>query len=273
MAHQSRRPVEVLSQTEEHSEIKKAGIHQRTNNTYSVGEMPLTSFQLLKGTPNSCYLAIHNILLPYGTSRGYGLQGGGGKCIKMQNLAFLIGRHLEWTEDDTNIQVRELATTKFWVRSGTIINAGNDAILVKLDDEDREQALHCYTLAHAALEKCIKAVMQRCAVGPSSKALLNDDTPHELYIHRDPRTNEVRYVGISKDAKKRYAQHMRGKSDSPRKDAWINELKQLGLQPILIIIGRTQNKFQALIQEEYWIHYYIGQGMDLTNNENTSEVL
>lgn len=114
--------------------------------------------------------------------------------------------------------------------------------------------------------------MMRCLVGPSHRRLLDDHTSYEVYKLIDPRNDETFYVGMSKNAAIRHKQHINSKSKCPRKDKRIEDIKTSGQLPILKIIGHSEGKFQALMHEEYWIQYYIEQGINLTNYENRVEV-
>jgi group I intron endonuclease len=88
-----------------------------------------------------------------------------------------------------------------------------------------------------------------------------------LYQLRDPRTNEIRYVGKTVNLKERWRRHIRdakqGKT-SLHRSAWIKQLLDLGFKPILEEIEIvTQSEWQE--RERYWIKEYRSRGYDLTN--------
>lgn len=87
-----------------------------------------------------------------------------------------------------------------------------------------------------------------------------------IYSLSDPRTGEVRYVGWSMWIRERYQSHIANSDRSnPAKNAWISELKSLGLIPILTVLDQTRSMVTASIYEKWWIQFYIRQGARLTN--------
>ncbi|HYT28756.1 MAG TPA: GIY-YIG nuclease family protein [Ktedonobacteraceae bacterium] len=94
-----------------------------------------------------------------------------------------------------------------------------------------------------------------------------NNEPHQIYALIDPRDKTTRYVGISKDALVRLAQHMNEVEN--RKRAWLFDLKQQGLQPhieILETVISDQDVVSlALEREEYWIQSFLDAGAPLTN--------
>ena len=83
-----------------------------------------------------------------------------------------------------------------------------------------------------------------------------------VYIHIDPRTNEIRYVGKGK-GKRAYSL-----SDSKRTGHhrnWLKQLKLLDLEPIIKIIEQNLEEKQAFIIEKFWIAEYRKNGVSLTN--------
>jgi GIY-YIG catalytic domain len=88
-----------------------------------------------------------------------------------------------------------------------------------------------------------------------------------VYKHLDPRDTQVRYIGISKNAFKRFGQHLAAPEDGNNTDkaAWFSDLAQAGLLPILEIIESDLTFREALSREKYWIEYYLNLGAPLTN--------
>lgn len=88
----------------------------------------------------------------------------------------------------------------------------------------------------------------------------------KIYIYAlcDPRTHEVRYVGVSKNPQKRYYQHVNIKvikKENTHKCNWIKNVLSFGLKPSLSIID-IANKFNWKEKEQYWI----GMFPNLTNS-------
>lgn len=87
-----------------------------------------------------------------------------------------------------------------------------------------------------------------------------------IYALSDPRTDEIRYVGIALDIHKRYAQHISHiPSGNGKKDAWMNSLKAAGLLPRLLVLEAEVSKKIIFDREVYWIQHYLAQGEKLTN--------
>ncbi len=90
---------------------------------------------------------------------------------------------------------------------------------------------------------------------------------YQVYALIDPRDKTTRYVGISKDAHSRLAQHLNEVEN--RKKAWLFDLKQHGLQPDIEIFETVTSDQDvvslALGREEYWIQSFLDAGALLTN--------
>lgn len=86
-----------------------------------------------------------------------------------------------------------------------------------------------------------------------------------VYIYGlvDPRTDEIKYIGKSREVHKRLYRHINDTVDN-KKTRWISELKAEGLRPIA-------EKFDEVPSDEweFWESYYISLfkswGFDLTN--------
>ncbi len=90
----------------------------------------------------------------------------------------------------------------------------------------------------------------------------------EVYILIDPLTQQIRYVGQSKNARVRYSQHLRDAERRPRNYRvynWINHLTKLNQKPILRIIELTNDPDSS---ETYWIEFFRNSGFDLCNHTN-----
>lgn len=89
---------------------------------------------------------------------------------------------------------------------------------------------------------------------------------YSVYALSDPRTNEVRYVGMTHNVNQRYAQHIcRIDKSNQTKQAWIDALKTQHLHPVLTVIEEGLEKSIALVREKYWLQVYLEQGADITN--------
>lgn len=91
----------------------------------------------------------------------------------------------------------------------------------------------------------------------------------EIYGLCDPRDNLIYYVGMSVDAQKRYQQHLYGCLGNDKYKQWMNELKKLGLTPILVIletIDKGPHAYDLAIKaEELWISKLLKDGQPLLN--------
>jgi GIY-YIG catalytic domain len=89
--------------------------------------------------------------------------------------------------------------------------------------------------------------------------------PYFVYALIDPRTDVVAYVGISFNATWRFSQHLKCDSTNRAKNAWIQQLQDEGLQPILKILETVETADIARKREKHWINYYATQHMPLRN--------
>lgn len=89
-----------------------------------------------------------------------------------------------------------------------------------------------------------------------------------IYCLIDPRTNEIRYVGKTcSSLKERLRQHLGQSCGNGHKQAWLQQLKNLKLKPIIetleIVIGSDDKDWQEL--ERFWILYLKFIGGRLVN--------
>jgi hypothetical protein len=86
-----------------------------------------------------------------------------------------------------------------------------------------------------------------------------------IYALVDPKYERVRYVGKSVNLENRYEQHLcEFTGVNPRKERWIQNLKDKGLKPELVVIEECdQSNWEE--REKYWIAYYRELYSDLTN--------
>jgi hypothetical protein len=86
-----------------------------------------------------------------------------------------------------------------------------------------------------------------------------------VYALGDPRTQEIRYVGIAQDVYRRYAQHLIDPHPNDIKNAWMREIKNAGFLPTLILLESDISKARIYEREKHRIHHYLAQGAPLTN--------
>ena len=88
---------------------------------------------------------------------------------------------------------------------------------------------------------------------------------HSIYVLIDPRTNRVRYVGMSKQPFRRFGEHLVQEYDP--KGCWIEELIQQEMLPKIEIIDRVATRELALKKEWEWVYHYVEKGEKLFNYE------
>ena len=92
------------------------------------------------------------------------------------------------------------------------------------------------------------------------------EKPAFIYGLRDPRTEEIRYVGKSIRPQERLTNHMNEPPSSCHRSHWIQELKAMGLRPALVLLERVDGAWSWQESERRWIAYGRAQGWPLTNN-------
>jgi hypothetical protein len=90
-----------------------------------------------------------------------------------------------------------------------------------------------------------------------------------VYSLCDPRTNSVRYIGVTSQPELRYEHHVQdtGKSTTLNRK-WLRELKEIGIKPIMTIIEEC-SRSEKCSRERFWIAYYLEQNAELNNHINT----
>lgn len=89
-----------------------------------------------------------------------------------------------------------------------------------------------------------------------------------IYILIDPRTNMVRYVGKANNVSERYKAHLnRARKHQIHKTNWINQLKEIGLKPIIEVIDEVPIN-NWIFWETYWISQFKTWGFELINYTN-----
>jgi excisionase family DNA binding protein len=92
---------------------------------------------------------------------------------------------------------------------------------------------------------------------------------YQIYALIDPRDKTVRYVGMSKDADKRFYGHLKNNYGSVKEGRWVAQLRKEMLSPILEIletIDACNRSFHiACEREHYWIREMERLGHPLLN--------
>lgn len=95
-----------------------------------------------------------------------------------------------------------------------------------------------------------------------------------IYALIDPRDNEARYIGVTKDVYSRLDRHVKNASKvDDRKGRWISELEKLGLSPELEILETIKGGPDvvdeiALERERFWTNEFLKSGASLLNVHN-----
>ena len=119
-------------------------------------------------------------------------------------------------------------------------------------------------------ESAIATNRARCQDGGTLAHVTPDGvvcgTMIKIYVIIDPRNNEIRYVGKTKQTlDKRLGGHLWDASKSSNRRArWIAKLLRLGYQPRIELIQEVPESCWRKA-EHYWIDYYRSLGCTLTN--------
>lgn len=94
---------------------------------------------------------------------------------------------------------------------------------------------------------------------------------YRIYALKDPRTNAVRYVGVTvgtiEDRSRQHISDARGTWSKTRNSAWIRSLFKSSLLPAVSLLEETDDK----LREVFWIAEYRKAGVDLTNHTDGGE--
>lgn len=85
-----------------------------------------------------------------------------------------------------------------------------------------------------------------------------------IYALKDPRTDEIRYIGKSAHPAKRLEQHLHDRSTNYAKVLWLDELRLEGLQPQLLILEEVDAKSWPEA-EQRWMDQGWKRGWPLVN--------
>ncbi len=88
-----------------------------------------------------------------------------------------------------------------------------------------------------------------------------------LYVYAlvDPFDNLIKYVGCSKQPKKRLYEHWTQFHDWGGKAEWMRGLKKKGIKPRLFVLASYPDD-EAKWQEREWFYFLLSQGMPMLND-------
>jgi predicted GIY-YIG superfamily endonuclease len=86
-----------------------------------------------------------------------------------------------------------------------------------------------------------------------------------IYALVDPRDNTVRYVGMTSDVYKRFFEHTQCGGSNFEKNAWIMEMRDQNVMPLMVELERTESQALARKREAYWIQHFISLQSKLMN--------
>jgi hypothetical protein len=80
-----------------------------------------------------------------------------------------------------------------------------------------------------------------------------------------PIRNKPVYVGQSTHGLNRPFLHIHERSHSKKVNEWVNELKKNGLNPVIVILERTDNRDSLNDKEKFWVQKFLNEGNLLLN--------
>ena len=116
------------------------------------------------------------------------------------------------------------------------------------------------TSGYTAKFKTCKECRAEAARPPSARA-----TSGWVYILIDPRSHEIRYVGITISIKKRLEGHLRPHpKDQSYRARWVRKLLRLGMKPRMRVLQELPKRSLGKA-ERYWIAHFKSLGCPLVN--------
>lgn len=94
-----------------------------------------------------------------------------------------------------------------------------------------------------------------------------------IYTLEHPITQEIRYIGYTKNLNKRYSNHLCVEKARNKKECWIKSLKTKNLKPVINVLDKASNIEEAHDLEIYWISQFKTWGFRLTNLTSGGEGL
>ena len=92
--------------------------------------------------------------------------------------------------------------------------------------------------------------------------MVNDK--YYVYSLIDPRTDRIRYVGQTNNPLRRYNEHVKS-TEFTSKGKWVQELRDLGLKPRIVLLDEVDSQKDVNIQEYRWMYIGRQRNWDLTN--------
>lgn len=90
--------------------------------------------------------------------------------------------------------------------------------------------------------------------------------PYYVYTLADPRTDEIRYVGLTVSPELRLRQHIHNEvGTNASKRHWVEEILKAGFEPRMEIIEIVESKEMSTEREKFWIQYHFDKGASLLN--------
>lgn len=96
-----------------------------------------------------------------------------------------------------------------------------------------------------------------------------------IYVLKDPKNNEIRYVGQTNDLKRRYNSHLSRclrEYDCEyftHKSRWLRTILLNGFKPIIEVLETCESLEKSNEREKYWIDKMSQDGLKLTNSHST----
>lgn len=84
-----------------------------------------------------------------------------------------------------------------------------------------------------------------------------------IYALVCPVSKQICYIGRSDNPERRFEGHMKDTADTA-KTRWLKAIKELGLQPTLLILATVDDEYAA-IEEDRWIGFGLSVGWSLKN--------
>jgi hypothetical protein len=92
-----------------------------------------------------------------------------------------------------------------------------------------------------------------------------------IYVLADPRTSEIRYVGMTtRSLRTRLAAHLRDHRRDTYRSRWINAVLEAGVKPVIIEIEIVPADDRSAAERK-WIAYYRAAGANLVNATDGGE--
>lgn len=102
---------------------------------------------------------------------------------------------------------------------------------------------------------------------PPQKSQVQRGETTVVYALVDPRDHAVRYIGVTNSVLGRFKEHMRMYGGNERKNAWIRDVLDASMLPLMYTLEVLEEESDWRDREIAWIRTYKEQGADLLNDE------